>query len=101
MIVSHYRHLVQEEGRVWDLSTALDGACDRVVPVLMTAAVTGLALLPVALQSNRAGGEIDGPMAVVILGGLCTSTLLNLLVLPWLALRFGRFVQADSRTAAF
>jgi Cu/Ag efflux pump CusA len=82
---------VQEEGREWNLETALDGACDRVIPVLMTAGVTGLALLPVALHSHQAGGEIDGPMAVVILGGLVTSTLLNLLLLPWLTLRFGRF----------
>jgi len=57
----------------------------------MTALVTGLGLLPVALASGRAGGEIDGPMATVILGGLVTSTLLNLLVLPTLARRFGRF----------
>jgi len=97
MIVSHYRHLVQNEGRTWNQETALDGACDRVVPVLMTAGVTALALLPVALRSHQAGGEIDGPMAVVILGGLLTSTVLNLLVLPWLALRFGHFEPPAAR----
>jgi CzcA family heavy metal efflux pump len=96
MIVSHYRHLVASEGRTWNLETALDGACDRVVPVLMTAGVTALALLPVALRSHEAGGEIDGPMAVVILGGLVTSTVLNLLVLPWLSLHLGRFEPAEA-----
>jgi len=60
----------------------------------MTALVTGLDLLPVALASEQPGGEIDGPMAIVILGGLLTSTLLNLLVLPTLALRHGRFDTA-------
>jgi Cu/Ag efflux pump CusA len=64
------------------------------VPVLMTALVTGLGLLPIALGGEEAGREIEGPMAVVILGGLATSTLLNLLVLPTLALRYGRFERA-------
>jgi Cu/Ag efflux pump CusA len=61
------------------------------MPIVMTAAVTGLGLLPLAWGSGEAGREIEGPMAVVILGGLMTSTLLNLLILPTLALRFGRF----------
>jgi len=60
-------------------------------PVLMTATVTALGLLPLALGSGQAGKEIEGPMAVVILGGLVTSTVLNLLVLPTLAVRYGRF----------
>ena len=59
--------------------------------IVMTALVTSLGLLPLALGSGRAGREIEGPMAAVILGGLVTSTLLNLLVLPSLALRYGRF----------
>jgi Cu/Ag efflux pump CusA len=59
--------------------------------MLMTALVTALGLLPLALGAGEAGREIEGPMAVVILGGLITSTLLNLLVLPTLAVRFGRF----------
>ena len=91
MLVSHYRHLVQEEGAVWGLETALRGATDRVVPILMTALVTGLALVPLALGSGSAGREIEGPMSIVILGGLVSSTCLNLLVLPALALRFGHF----------
>lgn len=67
------------------------GATERLVPILMTALVTALGLLPVALRSGVPGREIEGPMAVVILGGLLTSTILNLLVLPPLAVRYGRF----------
>ena len=91
MMVSHFDHLVREEGMAWGPETALRGATERVVPILMTASVTGLGLLPLALGSGQAGREIEGPMAIVILGGLVTSTALNLLVLPTLALRFGRF----------
>lgn len=91
MLVSHYEHLVGEEGAGWGLETAIRGASERLAPILMTALVTGLGLLPLALASGTAGREIEGPMAIVILGGLFTSTALNLLVLPTLALRFGRF----------
>jgi CzcA family heavy metal efflux pump len=91
MMISHFEHLVRSEGRTWNLDTALRGASERLVPILMTALVTGLGLLPVALGGDEAGREVEGPMALVILGGLATSTLLNLLVLPTLALRFGAF----------
>ncbi len=91
MMLAHYQYLVREEGLPWTAETVLHGARDRLIPIVMTALVTGLGLLPVALASERAGGEIDGPMATVILGGLVTSTALNLLVLPTLARRFGRF----------
>ena len=91
MLISHYAHLVQVEGRSWELSTAVRGAAERLVPILMTALVTGLALLPLAITSGAPGNEIEGPMAVVILSGLVTSTLLNLLILPTLAWRYGRF----------
>jgi Cu/Ag efflux pump CusA len=91
MLISHYEHLVLKEGRSWDASLALTGASERFGPILMTALVTGLGLLPLALGAGEAGREIEGPMAVVILGGLVTSTLLNLLVLPALALRFASF----------
>jgi len=70
------------------------GASERLMPILLTARVTGLGLLPLAVGSGEAGREIEGPMAIVILGGLVTSTILNLLVLPSLALRFGRFPGA-------
>ncbi len=91
MLISHYEHLVHVENAPWDPETALRGAAERLVPILMTALVTVLALLPLAFTSGEAGNEIEGPMAVVILGGLMTSTLLNLFVLPTLALRYGRF----------
>ncbi|MBI5363856.1 MAG: efflux RND transporter permease subunit [Planctomycetes bacterium] len=93
MLVSHYEHLVVVEREPWGLATAVRGASERLVPILMTASVTALGLLPLALGSG-AGREIEGPMALVILGGLASSTLLNLLVLPALALRFGRFERA-------
>jgi CzcA family heavy metal efflux pump len=91
LLVSHYQHLVSVDGLQWGLETALRGAEERLVPILMTALVTAFGLLPLALGSGEAGREIEGPMAIVILGGLLTSTVLNLLVLPTLALRFGRF----------
>jgi CzcA family heavy metal efflux pump len=93
MMVSHFEHLVSEEGMSWGPEAALRGASERLMPILMTATVTGLGLLPLALGSGEAGREIEGPMAIVILGGLITSTVLNLLVLPTLALRYGRFEQ--------
>ncbi len=96
MMVSHFEHLVREEGMTWGLEAALRGAGERLAPVLMTALVTALGLLPLALGSGAPGREVEGPMAIVILGGLVTSTLLNLLLLPWLTLRFGRFQAATS-----
>lgn len=91
MMISHFEHLVNEEGMNWGPEAALRGASERLMPILMTATVTALGLLPLALGTGEAGREIEGPMAIVILGGLVTSTLLNLLVLPTLALRYGRF----------
>src|SRR5581483_7954949 len=93
MMISHFEHLVKQEGMTWGLETALRGASERLVPILMTALVTALGLLPLAIGMNEAGREIEGPMAMVILGGLLTSTVLNLLVLPTLALRYGRFTK--------
>ncbi len=97
MLVSHYEHLVTVEGMVWGAEAALRGATERLIPILMTALVTGLGLLPLAIGSGDAGREIEGPMAIVILGGLVTSTALNLLVLPTLALRFGKFSKATEK----
>jgi CzcA family heavy metal efflux pump len=91
MLISHYEHLVEVEGMTWGFDTALRGASERLAPILMTALVTGLGLLPLAIGSGDPGREIEGPMATVILGGLVTSTVLNLLVLPTLALRYGIF----------
>ena len=102
MLVSHCEHLVHREGLAWDGGTAMQGASEWLVPIPMTALVTGLGLLLLALLSGEPGNEVEGPMVVVILGGLVTSTLLNLLALPVLALRFGRFgeVQRDAAEAA-
>ncbi len=91
MLVSHFDHLVRQEGEHWGPRAAVRGAMERLGPILMTALVTALGLLPLALGSGDPGREIEGPMAIVILGGLTTSTLLSLFVLPTLALRFGRF----------
>jgi Cu/Ag efflux pump CusA len=76
------------------LATAIQGASERLTPICMTALVTALGLLPLALGSGEPGREIEGPMAVIILGALLTYTALNLLVLPTLALRYGRFSAA-------
>lgn len=94
MMISHFEHLVERESMTWGMEAALRGASERLVPILMTAIVTALGLLPLAIGSGEAGREIEGPMAVVILGGLATSTALNLLVLPTLALRYGEFEPA-------
>ena len=94
MLISHYDHLVNVEGNSWDRETARRGALERLGPILMTALVTALGLLPLALGSGDPGREIEGPMAIVILGGLVSSTVLSLFVLPTLALRFGRFALA-------
>lgn len=91
MLVSHYQHLVQAEGLPWNEQTAVAGALDRLPSILMTALVTGLGLMPLALGSAEPGREIEGPMATIIVGGLVSSTLLNLLVLPTVLLRHGRF----------
>ncbi len=94
MLISHYDHLVAVEGALWGRDAAIRGALERLGPILMTALVTALGLLPLALGSGDPGREIEGPMAIVILGGLLTSTALSLFVLPPLALRFGRFDRA-------
>jgi Cu/Ag efflux pump CusA len=91
MLVSHYQHLVEVGGLPWNLDTMLRGAAERLPSILMTALVTALGLLPLALGSGQPGREIEGPMAMIIVGGLVTSTLLNLLILPVVMLRFGRF----------
>jgi CzcA family heavy metal efflux pump len=91
LMISHYEHLVGDEGRCWDNDTAISGAADRFPAIVMTSLVTALGVLPLAIGMSEPGREIEGPMAVAILGGLLTSMALNLLVLPTLALRYGRF----------
>ena len=88
LLISHYEHLISVEGEPWGLATALRGAEERLTPVLLTALLTALALLPVALQSREPGHEIEGPMAIVILGGLVSSTFVSLVLVPPLAARW-------------
>ncbi len=93
MMIAHIHHLVAKEG-VRDAREAVKrGAEERLVPILMTALAAGLALVPLALAAGEPGSEIQSPMAVVILFGLLTSTLLNMLVVPALYLRFGTIRQ--------
>jgi CzcA family heavy metal efflux pump len=90
MLVSHIRHLQEHEG-VRDFRAAVErGALERLAPILMTALATALALVPLALAGERPGSEIQTPMATVILMGLSSSMVLNMLVVPVLYLRFGR-----------
>jgi CzcA family heavy metal efflux pump len=92
LLIAHYEHLVTQEGAHWNRWTVLRGARERLTPILMTALVTALGLLPLAVGSGEPGREVEGPMAIVILGGLLTSTVLNLLVMPALA---GRYLRPD------
>jgi len=89
MLVSHYLHLQTTEGEAPGRALVVRGAVERLSPILMTGLATALALLPIALAGNKPGQEIEHPMAVIILGGLLTSTLLNLVVMPVLYSRFG------------
>ena len=91
MMVSHYQHLIDEEHCIWNLDTCIRGATERLPSILMTALVTALGLLPLAAGIGQPGREIEGPMATIIVGGLVTSTILNLLILPTIMLHFGRF----------
>ncbi len=95
MLIAHIHTLYRVE-RVSDrLEAVRKGAMQRLVPILMTALAAGLALIPLALSAGEPGSEIQAPMAIVILFGLLSSTVLNMLVLPSLYLRFGSFRQAD------
>jgi CzcA family heavy metal efflux pump len=89
LLVSHYRHLEKTEGQPFDLALILQGSEERLVPILMTALTAAFALLPLVLKGDVPGNEIERPMALVILGGLVTSTLLNLFLLPALYARWG------------
>jgi Cu/Ag efflux pump CusA len=90
MLINHYQHLQRYEGEAFGVPLIIRGARERLSPILMTALATGLALVPLVIAGDLPGHEIEHPMAVVILGGLITSTLLNLFLLPTLYLRFGR-----------
>jgi Cu/Ag efflux pump CusA len=100
LLLAHYEHLVEHEGAVWNEETVIRGAAERLVPILMTATVTALGLAPLAAGMTRPGQEIQGPMAVSVLGGLVSSTLLNLVMLPALAKRFSYRSSAQPHTVA-
>ncbi|MCW3079195.1 efflux RND transporter permease subunit [Segetibacter sp.] len=90
MLISHYRHLETEEGETFNLHMIVRGAMERMTPILMTAIAAALALMPIIIGGNKPGHEIEYPMAIVIVGGLITSTILNLFFLPLIYWRFGK-----------
>jgi CzcA family heavy metal efflux pump len=90
LLINHCQHLERSEGETFGPGLVLRGARERLSPILMTSLATGLAVVPLVVLGQRPGHEIEYPLAVVILGGLATSTLLNLFVVPSLYLRFGR-----------
>jgi Cu/Ag efflux pump CusA len=90
MLIAHIHQLTEHEGVTHPLEAVRRGARERLIPILMTALATGLALIPLALAIGQPGSEIQAPMAMVILFGLLTSTALNMIVVPALYLRFGR-----------
>lgn len=94
MLISHYQHLIDVEDKKWTMDTVILGAQQRLPSILMTALVTALAMLPIAFNSDNPGREIMGPMAAIIIGGLASSTVLNLLLLPTLLLHYGKFSKS-------
>jgi Cu/Ag efflux pump CusA len=90
LLINHAQHLEREEGETFGVALVVRAARERLAPILMTSLATGLALVPLVVLGARPGHEIEYPLAVVVLGGLLTSTLLNLFVTPVLYLRFGR-----------
>jgi Cu/Ag efflux pump CusA len=90
MLISHYQHLEEFEGEPFGLGLVTRGARERIAPIMMTALTAGLALAPLVISGNLPGHEIEYPMAIVILGGLVTSTLVNLFIVPPLYLVFGK-----------
>ena len=90
LMINHFQQLEQEEGMAFGRALVLRGALERLSPILMTTLATGLALVPLVVSGDVPGHEIEHPLAVVVVGGLVTSTLLNLFVVPSLYLRFGR-----------
>ena len=97
MLLTHYQHLLRVEGETMGRQLVIRGAMERISPILMTALTAGLALLPLVLSGDKPGREIQHPLAVVIVGGLFTSTLLNLVVLPSLFMRYGHRLPAAAR----
>ena len=99
MMISHFEHLERQEGEVFGPALILRGAEERLLPILMTASCAALALLPLVVRGDAPGHEIEHPMALVILGGLISSTALNLLLMPTLYARFARKRPVNEDTA--
>jgi Cu/Ag efflux pump CusA len=100
MLISHYQHLERFEGVPFGPQLVIQGARERVVPIMMTVLTTGLVLIPLIFAGQIPGNEIEHPMAVVIFGGLITATLLNLFIVPALYLRFAKSQSAVPIPAA-
>jgi CzcA family heavy metal efflux pump len=100
LMINHFQHLEEHEGETFGTGLVLRGANERLSPILMTTLATGLALVPLVAAGNIPGHEIEHPLAVVVLGGLFTSTLLNLFVVPPLYLRFAKGSRTASRLGA-
>ena len=99
LLVAHGDHLVAHEGARWGMETVVRATRERFTPILMTALVTALGMAPLAIQTGEAGREVQGPMATVILGGLVSSTIFSLILLPPLILAFRRSPQPGLLTA--
>jgi Cu/Ag efflux pump CusA len=98
MLLTHYRHLIGQEG-LDPAKAVMEGSVHRLTPVLMTALTAALALVPIVLAAGQPGNEIQAPMAAVILGGLVSSTILNLLVIPPLFAWFGSATRGGNHAA--
>lgn len=98
MLIAHIHHLAREEGVTDPVEQVRRGALERLVPITMTALAAGLALVPLALSTGQPGSEIQAPMAIVILYGLLSSTVLNMIVLPALYLRYGTLPHSARRS---
>jgi len=101
LLISHYQTLEREEGEAFGAQLVLRGAREQLGPTLTTAVATCLAVLPFVLLGNRAGLEMVQPMALVILGGVITSTLINLFVITTIYLGSGPSLEADASTTKF
>src|SRR5581483_9103332 len=100
MLITHYHHLMTYEGESFGRALVSRGAMERLSPILMTALTAGLGLFPLAISAGKPGRELEQPMAVVILAGLLTSTLLNMIVLPALYLKLGKPAARDESSTA-
>jgi Cu/Ag efflux pump CusA len=100
LMINHFQHLERDEGMTFGRDLVVRGASERLAPIMMTALATALAIVPLAVAGSIPGHEIEHPMALVILGGLFTATLVNLFIIPSLYLRFGKSKKERQAVAA-